>query len=220
MSVILEFTIETEAFELGRVLALPPPHGRVELERVVPTQNAMMPFLWVTGVETDAFEASVREQPSIEAIHALDHAEGSTLYRIEWRNQPADLLAALADADAVVLEAGGDGTWQFRVRFPNHDNLSTFHNTIITEDIPIHIDRTYTLSEPTASGHRLGLTNDQREALVLALNRGYFASPSETSLEDIADELGISRQAVSKRIRRGNETVLRKTLLSSATDFM
>lgn len=109
--------------------------------------------------------------------------------------------------------------WEFRVRFPDHDKLSTFHNTIITEGIPIHIDRTYTLSQPTATGHPLGLTYEQREALVLALNRGYFASPSETSLADIADELGISRQAVSKRIRRGNETVLRKILLSSATDF-
>lgn len=127
-------------------------------------------------------------------------------------------MAALADSEAVILEAGGDGAWTFRVRFADHGKLSTFHNAIITENIPIHIDRTYTLSEPTASGHLLGLTTDQREALVLALNRGYFNSPSETSLDDIADELGISRQAVSKRIRRGNETVLRKTLLSSARD--
>ncbi|WP_225336159.1 bacterio-opsin activator domain-containing protein [Halomicrobium urmianum] len=219
MSVILEFTIETDAFELGRVLARPPPHGHIELERVIPTQSNLMPFLWVTGVDTDAFEASVREQPSIKTIHALDHVEGSTLYRIEWATRPADILAALADADAVVLEASGDGVWEFRVRFPDHDKLSTFHNAIIKEDIPIHIDRTYTLSEPTATGHPLGLTTGQREALVLALNWGYFASPSETSLDDIADELGISRQAVSKRIRRGNETVLRKTLLSSAEDF-
>lgn len=134
-------------------------------------------------------------------------------------DQPTDLLAALADTDAVVLEASGDGVWQFRVRFSDHDKLSAFHNAIIKEDIPIHIERTYTLSEPIATGHRLGLTNDQREALLLALQGGYFASPSETSLDDIADELGISRQAVSKRIRRGNETVPRKTLLSSAKDF-
>jgi len=219
MSVILEFTIEGEAFELGRVLARPAPHGYAELERVIPMQDALMPFLWVTGVDADAFEKSVREQPSVKTICALDHVEGSTLYHIEWATQPADILAALADANAVVLEAAGNGVWQFRVRFPDHDKLSTFHNAIIEEHIPIHIGRTYTLSEPTATGHPLGLTNDQREALVLALNWGYFASPSETSLDDIADELGISRQAVSKRIRRGNETVLRKTLLSSAKDF-
>lgn len=83
MSVILEFTIETDAFELGRVLARPPPHGHVELERVIPMQNHLMPFLWVTGVDTEAFEASVRKQPSIKTIHALDHVEGSTLYRVE-----------------------------------------------------------------------------------------------------------------------------------------
>ncbi|WP_249361522.1 helix-turn-helix domain-containing protein [Haloterrigena sp. H1] len=36
------------------------------------------------------------------------------------------------------------------------------------------------------------------------------------SLDELADELGITKQAVSNRIRRGNEKVLETTLLSTA----
>lgn len=44
-----------------------------------------------------------------------------------------------------------------------------------------------------------GVDTDAFEASVRdhhALDRGYFESPSETSLDDIAEELGISRPAV------------------------
>lgn len=217
MSVILKFTIEDEAFQLGRALS-PPPDMQIELERIIPTGGMVMPFLWVTGGETDAFEEKVRTHSAVRGFRALDHIDNSVLYRIEWENQPSELLTAIADSDAVLLEARGNNPWMFRLRFADHEKLSQFHNYIIEHEIPIHIKRTYTLSEMTAHGHRFGLTTDQREALILALRRGYFASPREVNLDDLADELGISRQAVSTRLRRGNESVLRTALLSSASD--
>lgn len=59
---------------------------------------------------------------------------------------------------------------------------------------------------------------EQREALILAVERGYFAVPRETKLEEIAEELGITRQAASERVRRGAETVLRKSLIGLAAE--
>jgi predicted DNA binding protein len=47
---------------------------------------------------------------------------------------------------------------------------------------------------------------------VLALRHGYFDTPRETTLEELAVELDISRQALSERIRRGNERLLRQSL--------
>lgn len=218
MSVILEFAIDAEGFELGDVLS-GPPSMHLELERIVPTGHMVTPFVWATGEDHATFEASVRDHPAVRELLALDSLDDSALYRIEWEGEPTDLIRGFAAADAVVLDARGDGRWQFRLRFPDHDALSTFHNFVIEHDIDVHIERTYTLTETTEHGHRFGLSQEQREALVLALQRGYFETPSETNLEDLAGELGISRQAISDRLRRGNETVLRKALLSSATDF-
>jgi predicted DNA binding protein len=75
------------------------------------------------------------------------------------------------------------------------------------------------LTEEIEHGYRFGLSQEQREALVLALRRGYFETPSEVGLDELAEELDITRQALSNRIRRGNRNVLRKVLLTSANDF-
>lgn len=218
MSVILEFTIAPEDFRLGQVLE-GPSEMQFELERIVPTGYMVMPFVWVTGDDQAAFEEHVRTNPAVKELLVLDKLGDSGLYRIEWEESPMNLIEAIAEADASVLEARGNGDWVFRLRFNNHDKLSQFHNSIIDQGIPLHIDRTYTLSEATDHGHRFDLTQDQREALLLALERGYFATPREMTLDDLADELGISRQALSSRIRRANEKVLRGALLSSVADF-
>ena len=56
---------------------------------------------------------------------------------------------------------------------------------------------------------------DQREALLLALDQGYFATPRESTLDEMAEKLDITKQALSVRIRRANEKVLSEVLLSS-----
>jgi len=218
VSVILEFVIDGEAFRLGEVLA-GPADMHLEVERIVPTGDMVMPFVWTTGGDHERFEEHVRAHPAVEELLALDRVGQSVLYRIEWVDAPTDLLEGISEAEAVVLEAQGDGNWTFRLRFPDHERLSQFHNYILDHDVPIHIERTYTLTEEGGRGYRFGLTADQREALVLALRRGYFETPSEASLDEIAEELGITRQSLSTRIRRGNEKILRKALLSSAVDF-
>lgn len=217
VSVLLEFTIDADAFQLGRVLA-PPPGMSLELERIVPTGSMIMPFVWAIGDEYHTFEERVRSHPAIRSLTSLDRFEDHGLYRLEWHGSPTDLVAAFERFEAVILEARGDDTWKFRLRFPTHDNLSAFHSAVRDQDIPIRVDRTYTLIEPLGREQTFDLTPEQREALVLALRRGYFASPSEVQLDELAGELGISRQAISKRIRRGNEEILESVLLSSGTD--
>lgn len=219
MSVILEFTIAGEEFILGKVLS-GPEIMHLELERIVPTGDMIMPYVWATGKDHAGFEKTVQEHPAVKEVLALDILGDSALYRVEWHGNPTDLIEGIAVADGVVLEARRDTQWHFRLRFPNHDKLTVFHNFILDQDIPIHIELTYTLSETIERGHRFNLSNEQREALVLATQQGYFATPRETSLEDLAAELGISEQAVSNRIRRGNEKILQQVLLSSASDFL
>lgn len=218
MSVILEFSIPSQDFTLGQVLTGPPPM-HCELERIVPTGEMVMPFVWVTGENHEAFAKTVREHDVVKELVVFDTVGESGLYRIEWAEEPTDLVEGIVSTDAVILRAFGNDTWEFRLRFPSHDGLSKFHNFVIENDIPCHIERTYTLTETRGSGYHFDLSQEQREALALALRRGYFATPSEVTLDELADELDITRQALSDRIRRGNEQVLRRVLLSSVADF-
>lgn len=213
MSVLLEFTVDGNAFQFGEVLA-PPPGMVLELERIVPTGSMSMPFVWATGENYHAFEESVRSHPAVSSLISLDRFGDQGLYRLEWHDSPTDLIAAFERSEAIILEARGSDTWKFRLRFSDHEDLAIFNDAIREMKIPIRIDRTCTLPDPFEKGTAFNLTPEQREALVLAVRRGYFESPSAVHLDELADELGISRQALSKRLRHGNEKILR-TVLSS-----
>ena len=212
MSVVLVFTVDSEAFQLGRILG-PPTGMRVELERVVPTGSVPVPFLWVTGEAFGAFEDAVDAHEDVERLTPCDRFESEALYRLEWDHSPTGLVATIAASDAVVLEAQGGERWLFRLRFPSHGSMSSFNEMVTQRGVPIRVERTVSATESLARDERAGLTPDQHRALVLALQRGYFASPSEVSLGVLAAELGISQQAMSKRVRRGNEGLLREVLL-------
>ena len=106
----------------------------------------------------------------------------------------------------------GDATeWRFERRADTHEQLAEFER--LCRDLGIDADP---LVLRTTVAHQLdgvqGLTENQREALVLAHDRGYFSSSRTASLEGIATERGISRQSRSSRIRRGLFHLVGRTL--------
>lgn len=213
MSVIVEFTLATEEFIFGSALATVE-NMDIELEAIVPTGSRILPYFWATGENFEAFERHVLSSSDIESIAQLDRVEETALYRTEWAPDVSGLLNGLARTEAVVLEAmTAKGGWYFRVRFPDHDLLGRFYNFCTERDVSVHVDRVYTLTEASRAGRIFELTAEQREAIVLAVQRGYFEVPRGTDLSAIADELGISQQAASKRVRRGADKVLRSALL-------
>lgn len=216
MSVVLEFTIAPEAFRLGEVLS--GSGMQFELERIVPTGGEVLPFVWVTGEGHDSFAEKIRSHGVVEELLVLDRLGDRGLYRIEWSESPTDLTEAIEAAGGSVVRAQGDDEWVFQVRFGDHDSLSGFHDDVRDRAIPIEIVRTFSLSAADDPVERFDLTPDQREALRLALRAGYFTTPRAVNLEELADEIDITRQAMSKRIRHGNEKILRGVLPAVGDD--
>ncbi|MFC4552549.1 MULTISPECIES: helix-turn-helix domain-containing protein [Halorussus] len=212
MSVVVELTVAPDAFALGRALGTQ--EGMlVELERVVPTPNSVMPFLWIRGADAERLEADVRESAYIENLTPLDRIGDEVLYRVEWTGEYEDLVEGIVRCEGTILEAAGNGQWNFQLRFLDHEHVADFYNYCTDHDITIHVDRVYTLTEESFRSRVFDLTPEQREALVLGLRRGYFSTPREVAMEELADEMGISQQAFSDRLRRGNEKVLTNVLL-------
>ena len=217
MSIVAEFTVQSSEFAFGGAFT-EIPESSVELERVVPATDALIPYVWIESDDLDAVERAISEHPAVVSITRLDTVQEAGLYRVTWDDTITDLLDGIAEADGVLLEAYRNGTWFFRLRFPNHDALAQFYNFVTEHEIPLHLERIYTLTERDNGGRQLGLTPEQREALLLALEQGYFDTPSGASLSELGEELGISQQAMSKRIRGGTKRVLTKVLLGSVDD--
>ncbi|EMA44784.1 helix-turn-helix domain-containing protein [Halococcus saccharolyticus] len=211
MSVIATVAVEADQFELGEVLHTD--HDlRVDLTQFVPIDRTLAPYFWVEDDGTDALEADVRNDPRVEELTALDGVVGHTLYRIEWTQGIDGLLAALADHEIMVERGvGTNSTWLFRLRGASRDALSKFQNDCIEKGITIEIRRV--IDNPDdPDGNRFELTPKQHEAVTVALESGYFDVPREASLTELAEKVGISRQAYSRRLNRGLRGLLLNTL--------
>lgn len=207
MSVIVEFTIAKEDLALGRALA-GAGDVRFELEEIVPASNTIIPFFWVVDPDREGLEVSVAESGYVDNLAQLDTLGRQSLYKVEWTGKHEDLMAGIIETEGTILEGTGNGEWHFVLRFLDHDHVGQFYNYCTDHDLRLQIERVYTLTEEGLRGRMFGLTNEQREAIVLALKRGYFKIPREVQMQALADELDISQQAFSERLWRGIEKIL------------
>lgn len=212
MSVIVEFTLPSDSFPFGRATS-GGPGVRVHLERFVPLGDNRIPFVWATGEDLDPFEQTLRASDLVERVETLTRIGDSTLYFVEWHTDQETFIEGISDVDAVIMEAHGNAEWRFTLRFRDHADMTRFHQFYQENEFPVYIDRVYAPDETSRSEYGFGLTPEQRQTLLLAVENGYFSVPRETKLDNIAEELGITSQAASERIRRGAETVLRKSLI-------
>lgn len=219
MPIITEFRHPSTEFVLGRALQ-EAPDVTVEVERIVAdTTNRVTPFFWASGGEIDVFDRALETDPSVNDVRRLDDGEEGSFYRAEWEEEAEPLVYAIRDVGATILDAVGDeAEWHVRILFPDSDALSEFHDLSAAYDLDFELVRLYeatTTSDPAIQR----LTDEQLEALEFALERGYFAVPREATMDDLAAELGISTNAVSKRLRRAHETVVRETLEGTGSEL-
>jgi predicted DNA binding protein len=213
MAVVVHFLVDADSFVLGRVTQADA-ETHLELERVVPTAECALPFFWASGTEFESFERSVRAHDAVEELRALARFDDRALYRVRWAETDSALTELVAAHDATVLEASGGRTWSFRVRFPDHRSLAAFHGDCREHSVDLRVEQIGSLDAEYASAYGLDLTSKQSEALALAVDGGYFEVPRRVTLSEVADELGISQQAASERVRRAADAVLRGALLS------
>ncbi len=217
MSVIVELSLPAAEFQLGRILSTEG-DTTVSLETMVPLGDRSVPFFRLFGPDGGAFETKVRDHPAVSEIHVVNTHDGETLYALDWEISDDTFLDRLSSLGGYVLEAsGGSDRWMFELRFPSHQALSDFQEACFEADIPIDIRRIYNPTRPDA-GPWYGLTTPQRDTLTYAVEKGYYSLPRRTSTQDIAEEFGISDQAVTERLRRAIDTLVTNTILLAAAD--
>lgn len=213
MSLFTEFDLPASAFALETTLdALP--EAVIEVERVVASEELLTPYFWVANVSGEAFEEATASDPTVRELRRLDTFEEAILYRAEWTMNPESVVNAYTRVGAVILDATGQrDAWEVQMRFDDRDQLSEFQNHCVENDISFQIRRLYEVSHPH-TGRQFGLTEKQHEALVKAWKAGFFESPAKTTLDSVADEIGISQQALSQRMRKGYDALIANTLLT------
>jgi len=201
MSVIAELRVAEEEFELGRILQSADPLD-IELETMVPLRERPVPFFLVHDDVSESFETRVARHPSVDEVREIERHNGEVLFALRWDVSQDHFFDAISEVGAQLIAAQSAGrTWAFEIRFPSHDALSEFKERCDDARIAIEVDRIYNPTKPE-SGPWFGLTEPQRETLVRAVEGGYYEIPRRMSTKDLAEEFGISDQAITERLRR------------------
>ncbi len=209
---IVEFDIDTDVLShaLQRTPGMSIVVDALDASDAIPLRH----LFWASGGDFDRFEAALAEDPTIDTFELLAEENDARLYRAQYAAEVPEVEAyrALVDLDGAILHAENDGQgWFVRMRFPSREAIATFRERCWEADFDIHIRAVYD-REQEAPEHRFGLTAAQYETLLTALRSGYFSIPRGASLQDVADELDISSQAASERLRRGMKGLVNTTL--------
>lgn len=213
MATVATFTLPAESFPLGRIFD-GYPGVTVELEQIIPTNEGIIPYFWVRdGEDIEEIEVKFLGHPDVHSIQLVDEVNGAFLLRTEWVPDYGGILHAIAETDVVLISGTGTATeWTFEVRSEEREPIAVFQGYCQEHDIPVTLTSLHALSE-METGTEYDLTEAQREALVIAYEQGYYRSPREITLEEMAEDLGITGQSLGSRLRRGIHRLIGSTLV-------
>lgn len=175
-------------------------------------------IFWASGDDYDAYEDALEIDDAIETYHRLAETSDRRLYRVTIAEDAGrDVLHSIVveyDVTIVDLTMTARET-NLLARFPSREALFALRGACRDRGIDFRLEQLYEEGAAANDGgveSRYGVTEAQREALVAALKAGYFDVPRGTTLEDVAADLGVSTSALSTRLRRGQENLLRNTV--------
>lgn len=222
MGLVAEFNIDCEALPLAGVAATVP-DATLTLDMQFNHGNRPLFLVTVKGGSQAAIEKAFTDAHDVGDWTRIGRAGETRRYQIlpalSLEDQlgehldDLDGLEALATVDAIIVRidvvAGG---WRQTGWFADRDAFSAF-SSFWQQNATFRLHRLTRDGESEPPGD--GLTDRQDEALRIAYERGYFDIPRRASLEDVAEELGVTPSSVSERLRRAQTQLIEETVATT-----
>lgn len=188
------------------------PHDTViEFEQTASVPGTNGTSFEISGNGVKPAVQAVRESEFVNDVSFVTNSVAGEIYRLQWDSPLPDFLTRVRDSDGELLSATGmDENWTFTLRFENQAAVSSFFELCKGMNDSINVQKMRANGPPRRSRDS-AVTEKQLETLNLAIDSGYFEVPRQQTLNQMADELGISDSAVSQRLRRGIATILNES---------
>lgn len=165
----------------------------------------------VTTAAFDRFEAGLEADPTIASYERVIQLGAEAIYALAYSDDAILLSTEVGRLNGVILEIENDGTaWVLKAWFPERAAAQRLWDFAANHGVTVELVRVNDYE--SVLEHSYGLTDAQQEAVLVALEAGYFDQPRGATLGDVADTLGISEPSASRLLRRGLKRLVRATL--------
>ena len=175
-------------------------------------------FYRIESSDFSRFEEGLRDDRTVgEFERVIETRDGEAIYSFEYTDEAKILSPVISAANGVIVDMKNDGTaWILTVWLPERSELADLWDYARANDVEIDLLR---VNDYASLGSRdAGLTDSQREALLVAFEMGYFEEPRDVTLGEVAAELDISQPAASGLLRRGIRRLIVSSLRAGSED--
>lgn len=209
------FALPAEGFALTDVFEAVP-DVRLELDPTIANPDDHALLVVRTSECEHTVDAALRSAPNIAAVEQLGKRADGWTYRVTWKDQSRRLIQRFITADITLLSAEGrGGEWELRLLTPSREGIARASD--IMNDLDC-VAKCRSISNFDGEGtNSPGLTDEQRETLIGASEAGYYNFPREVTMKELADDLGVTHQALSERFRRAYQQLVETELIVNHT---
>ncbi|MFB6117243.1 helix-turn-helix domain-containing protein [Halosegnis sp.] len=218
MSITVKLHVTHDKLALVPTLcALDSVHIRVITHGNTDPDASVFPFL-IEHDDQSALESALDADPTVEAYECVDWTSEGGVYYIAHTPETKLISPVVTAVNGFMMktETQGQG-WLIRMLLPDREALNTIWEFANDNDISLEIIEIYGKSESVGE-RSYGLTDEQRQALAMAYEHGYFNEPRDVSLSEVAAKMDLSSTAMSGRLRRGVENLIAATINGTDED--
>lgn len=212
MKMIVEFRFESP---LLRTALRDGTFEEVIIEQLDATEAVpLRTVCWLEGDGIASFEDGLEVDRTVERAVQMIATDYGYQYIIWYSEQypGTEIYDAAVEANGIFISGvRRPDHWEVRMRFPDRDSFATFRNRVKSVDLSV---QSVHQQDATSQAEQYGISEPQREILRLASEHNYFDVPRQTPLAELADELDVSSQAASERLRRGLDSLVERTLFT------
>ena len=180
-------------------------------------------YLGVADASIEKLVETLETEPTIQRVSVIE--KGSEPYRVKVSLGNDSIFHKIARREgrmqAIDLK-GGEGTYTLEV--PRNADVETTVDLITSADematfvAKTEAERETVLGTRIEGSFKEDLTDRQYEVIKTAYLAGYFEWPRQTTIEEVAEDLGVSGSTVNHHLRHAQLKVVKRIFDSESSD--
>jgi predicted DNA binding protein len=188
------------------------PDDEFRILAAYPTGDGLLVIFEIETADMAAVGRHLDEAPWLPSYDLLHADEHTVLIQYSVPFIPPPVRAVLSSGNLPRFPLTIRDGWIIAELTTSHKRLSQLKDEFETAGLTYEILSVTQSTEPTDL-----VTDRQQRFMTEAIEDGYYDTPRECSLTDLADELGVSKSTASVVLHRAEETIIKEFFAESVT---